>query len=123
MIQKGEKLTDKIKTFNYTVDMRDYKEVKGYLKRYGTEDYRLVLLSPLQHKDLVRIYGNAKVKNCIDSLNDIILIEYAKFYGLLYVRKNTNEIGIPETIENSLEFMQEQGEDKEDLLKYTNRLY
>jgi hypothetical protein len=28
MIQEGERLTDRIKTFNYTVDMRDYKEAK-----------------------------------------------------------------------------------------------
>lgn len=123
MIQEGERLTDRIKTFNYTVDMRDYKEAKWYLKWYGTEDYKLVLLSPMQHKDLVRIYGNQKVWKCIDKLNDIILMEYAKFYGLLYVRKNTNEIGIPETLQNVIDYMEEEQEDKEDLLKYTNRLY
>ena len=123
MIQEGERLTDRIKTFNYTVDMRDYKEAKWYLKWYGTEDYKLVLLSPMQHKDLVRIYGNQKVWKCIDKLKDIILMEYAKCYGLLYVRKNTNEIGIPETLQNVIDYMEEEQEDKEDLLKYTNRLY
>jgi hypothetical protein len=50
-------------------------------------------------------------------------MEYAKFYGLLYVRKNTNEIGIPETLQNVIDYMEEEQEDKEDLLKYTNRLY
>lgn len=124
MIQNWIKLQDTIKSFNTLTDFEEgYWETKWYLYRHWNKDYKFVLLSPEQYKDLKRKFWTQKTDKAIQVLNHIIIIEYSNFYGLYWYNKNTWAIAVDRTIQETATDEEKKNWIKSDMRKITNRIY